>query len=207
MRTRNSAKRALVRIVLALAFCAPAVAAGPDNLTAECNACHGPGGASPYSDVPTIAGQSSKFIAKQMRGFQMWDRPCAKTQYRTGDKAGTETDKCALAGALTAEDISAVADYYGKQPFKPASQPFDAARAAAGAALHDQYCETCHAEGGKATGRGPRLAGQWKPYLRATLKYVPTGEHLVPPMMERRIVDFSAEEINQLLDYYASQQD
>jgi len=184
-----------------------AAAAEPDSLKAECESCHGPDGNSPYSDVPTIAGQSSRFIAKQLRSFQLWDRPCVKAEYRTGSKAGNHSDKCELSGALSADDIGAVAEYYGKQPFQPAQQPFDAARAAAGAALHDQYCETCHAEGGKANGRGPRLAGQWKPYLRATLKFVPTGEHLVPPMMERKIIDFSAEEINQLLDYYASQQD
>jgi sulfide dehydrogenase cytochrome subunit len=178
-----------------------------DGLRAECSSCHGPGGVSLYPDVPTIAGQSSKFLSKQLRSFQLWDRPCVKTQYRTGDQAGTHTDKCEVAGKMSSEEISAIADFYSKQPFKAAEQPFDAQRAAAGAALHDQYCETCHEQGGLANGRGPRLAGQWKPYLRATLKYVPTGEHLVPPMMERKIVDFSAEEINQLLDYYASQQD
>ena len=192
---------------LALPIATPAVAADLEGLKAQCNSCHGPNGNSPYSDVPTIAGQSSKFIAKQLRSFQLWDRPCAKTEYRAGDMAGTSADKCQISGKLSNEDIGAIADYYAKQTFQPASQPFDAARAAGGAALHDQYCETCHAEGGKANGRAPRLAGQWKPYLRATLKFVPTGEHLVPPMMERRIVDFSAEEINQLLDYYASQQD
>lgn len=207
MRKKTIAGLALAWAALILTCAAPAVAAEADNLKAECESCHGPGGNSPYSDVPIIAGQSSKFIAKQLRAFQLWDRPCVKAEYRTGDKAGTEADKCGLSGKLSADDVAAVADFFGKQPFRPADQPFDAERAASGAALHDQYCETCHAEGGKANGRGPRLAGQWKPYLRATLKFVPTGEHLVPPMMERRIVDFSAEEINQLLDYYASQQD
>ena len=207
MRTTRTAMLTFVWAALTLPFAATAVAADLEELKSQCSSCHGPGGNSPYSDVPTIAGQSSKFIAKQLRAFQMWDRPCAKTTYRAGDNAGNSADKCQIAGALSPEDINAAADYYSKQPFKPAGQPFDAARAAGGAALHDQYCETCHHEGGKANSRAPRLAGQWKPYLRATLKFVPTGEHLVPPMMERRIVDFSAEEINQLLDYYASQQD
>ena len=43
--------------------------------------------------------------------------------------------------------------------------------------------------------------------MAATIKFVPTGEHMVPPMMERRVADFSKEEITQLLNYYASQQD
>ena len=76
-----------------------------------------------------------------------------------------------------------------------------------GAALHEQYCETCHTNGGKTAGRGPRLAGQWTQYLEATLKFVPTGEHLVPPKMERTVTDFNPADIDRLMNFYASQQD
>jgi len=55
--------------------------------------------------------------------------------------------------------------------------------------------------------RGPRTAGQWVVYMRSTLKYVPTGEHQVPPMMERGLGKFSTEEIDALMNFYASQQD
>lgn len=207
MKTRTIVAAAVACLLLALPTASQLFAADLDGLKAECESCHGPGGNSPWQDVPTIAGQSSKFIAKQLRSYQLWDRPCIKSEYRAGDTSRPHTDMCQIAAGLDQEDLTALSDYYAKQPFKPAQQPFDAARAAGGAALHDQYCETCHAEGGTATARAPRLAGQWKPYLRETLKFVPTGEHLVPPMMERKIMDFSAEEINQLLDYYASRQD
>jgi cytochrome c553 len=43
--------------------------------------------------------------------------------------------------------------------------------------------------------------------MKATLKFVPTGEHMVPPMMERGIGKFSDQEIDQLMNFYASQQD
>lgn len=88
-----------------------------------------------------------------------------------------------------------------------AAQDFDAALAARGATLHQQYCENCHAEGASVAGRSPRLAGQWVPYLRKSLSYVPTGEHLVPRTMEMSITDFSAEQIDALMNFYASQQD
>jgi cytochrome c553 len=55
--------------------------------------------------------------------------------------------------------------------------------------------------------RGPRLAGQWLPYLRTSLKYVPTGEHLVPPPMESVVAGLDQQEIEAILNYYASQQD
>lgn len=201
MRTRTTAW-----IALLLLMAAPVLAADPGALQSECEDCHGPGGNSPYSDIPTIAGQTPEFISKTLRAFQMWDRPCVKTAYRGGDTSRPKTDMCKIAGKLSAGDMAALADYFSGQLFQPATQEFDAGLAAAGATIHEQYCETCHEQGGLNAGRGPRLAGQWKDYLKETLNFVPTGEHLVPPMMERKVADFTQEEISQLLDYYASQQ-
>ena len=191
---------------LLLLLTLPAMAADPAALQSECESCHGPGGNSPYPDIPTIAGQTPEFIAKTLRAFQMWDRPCIKSAYRSGDTSRPKTDMCQISGKLTPEDRTALAELYSTLPFQPAQQEFDPALATAGAALHEKHCETCHEQGGQAAARGPRLAGQWKAYLKATLKFVPTGEHLVPPMMERRVADFTPEEVSQLLDYYASQQ-
>lgn len=195
-------------LIAALLFLSsPALAADLESLKAECDACHGPNGISAHADIPIIAGQTPKFLSKTLRGFQMWDRPCVKSTYRSGDKAGQETDMCKVAGALGEEDIKALAEWYAKLPFVPAKQEFDAALVAAGESLHAEHCESCHEQGGKFPGRGPRLAGQWTEYLGATIKFVPTGEHMVPPMMERRVMDFSKEEITQLLNFYASQQE
>lgn len=193
-------------IAATMFLCGSVTAADLEALKAECSACHGPLGVSAHADVPTIAGQKPKFIAKTLRGFQLWDRPCVKNVYHTGPKQGTTTDMCQIAAGLDNEDINALAAWYGKQTFVPADQPFDPALAAAGEALHAEHCETCHEQGGRAADRGPRLAGQWTEYLASTIKFVPTGEHLVPPMMERRVADFSKQEIEQLLNYYASQQ-
>jgi len=65
---------------------------------------------------------------------------------------------------------------------------------------------SAHEQGGTADGIGPRLAGQWAPYLKHALKFVPTGEHMVPPLMERKLGEFSDEDLAALLNYYASQQ-
>ena len=194
----------LLALVLGLPGAALAIDIG--ELTTFCDDCHGPQGASANSDVPTIGGQSTEFIDDTLHSFQIWGRPCIKSLYRHGDTSRPKADMCKVAAGLSDEDITALSSYYGELPFVPARQEFDASRAAAGSALHEENCVSCHNQDGNSAGRGPRLAGQWLPYLKATLKYVPTGEHMVPPMMERGLGKFSAEEIDSLLNYYASQQ-
>lgn len=194
-------------LALFLALPGTALAAGLADLVAHCDSCHGPGGASAHGDVPTIGGQSSEFISDTMHSFQVWGRPCVKTPYRSGDTSRPKTDMCKIAGGLSEEEISALSEHYSKQAFVAADQEFDIAKAEAGAILHSERCETCHEQGGRVSARGPRLAGQWVPYMKATLKYVPTGEHMVPPMMERGIDKFSDQEIDHLMNFYASQQD
>lgn len=197
--------RCVVLAVIFL-FSEPLLASDIETLRVECEDCHGPGGNSPYPDIPSIAGQTSEFLSKTLRAYSNWDRPCVKARFRSGDTTRPKTDMCKIAGNLTPEEVAGLAGFYAAQTFQPAIQEFDAGLAVAGEAMHMEYCETCHEQGGAQAGRGPRLAGQWKTYLRATLKFVPTGEHLVPPMMERKVADFTQEDIDKLLNYYASQQ-
>jgi len=177
-----------------------------EELTAICEGCHGPAGASPYSDVPTIGGQSEKYIRGSLASFQVWGRPCVKSLYRSGDTSRPKTDMCKIAGGLSTEDIQMLGEHYSSQPWVAAPQPFDASQVEAGDALHQQHCESCHEQGGSTISVGPKLAGQWAPYLKSALKFVPSGEHMVPPLMERRLGEFSEQDIGALLNYYASQQ-
>ena len=201
----NAAREGLIALMLLLA--GPALAADLDTLKAGCDSCHGSLGVSTRPDVPIIAGQTPEFIAKTLRGFQMWDRPCVKTEYKAGERAGSRTDMCQLASALDDEQITALSDWYGAQVFVPVKQPFDPDLAAAGEPVHAKNCEKCHEQGGSLASRGPRLAGQWTEYLSTTMKFVPTGEYMCPPMMERKIAGLSKDVVAQLLNYYASQQE
>ena len=196
-------------IALAIAFALSGTAADADvsELLTQCQDCHGPGGISSYDDVPTIAGQNASFIEKTLRSYQVWGRPCIKSEYRHGDTSRPRTDMCQVAEGLTSEDIKAVSEHFASLPFKPAVQPFDAAQAERGKALHAERCELCHEQGGTIPDRGPRLAGQWLPYLRKSLNFVPTGEHLVPPAMESAVVDLGPDDVDALMNFYASQQD
>ena len=188
-----TAREGLTALILFLA--SPSFAADLDSLKADCDACHGAQGVSLQPTIPTIAGQAPEFISKTLRGYQFWDRPCIKAAYVSGPKAGTKTDMCKVASALSDEDIDSLAAWYSEQVFVPAKQAFDPALAAAGETLHAANCEKCHAQGATVPSKAPRLAGQWQEYLAATVKFVPTGEHLCPPMMERKITGFGKDEI------------
>jgi sulfide dehydrogenase cytochrome subunit len=199
--------RSYAILMLFFALSSPSAFADINELVAQCEACHGPGGVSAHGDVPTIAGQSVKFLEKALRTYQVWGRPCIKSTYRHGDKTRPKTDMCQVAEKLTGEDSKAISTHFSAQPFRAAAQEFDADLAARGAGLHEERCEQCHEQGGTVADRGPRLAGQWLPYLRTSLKFVPTGEHLVPPAMESVIAGLSQQDIEAILHYYASQQE
>jgi len=192
--------------LLAIALSGPAAAEGVDELIALCEACHGPNGASEHADVPTIAGQAPAYFDKTLRAYQIWGRPCIKSSFRYGDTDRPKTDMCQIAEGLTSEDIGALAAHFGAQPFRAAAQAFDPALAETGKGLHEALCESCHHEGGRQTSRAPRLAGQWTTYLRTALRFVPTGEHLVPPAMETTVSDLGTEDLDALMSFYASQQ-
>jgi cytochrome c553 len=177
-----------------------------DELIAQCGDCHGADGVSAHEDVPTIAGQAAPFLEKALRTYREWGRPCIKSSYRAGDTARPKTDMCRVAEGLSDEDVQALGEHYAAQPFRAAPQPFDDALAETGAALHQQYCDACHGDGAGHANRGPRLAGQWVTYLRTSMRFVPTGEHLVPPAMENTLLELDPQEIDALMHYYASQQ-
>jgi sulfide dehydrogenase cytochrome subunit len=194
-------------LAMTLALSGPAVGTDISELLAQCQDCHGPGGVSAHGDVPTIAGQNASFISKTLRSYQVWGRPCIKSEFRYGDTTRPRKDMCQVAEGLTGEEITALGAHFTAQPFKAAAQAFDAGLAERGAALHAEHCEQCHEQGGTVPDRGPILAGQWTPYLRKSLKFVPTGEHLVPPAMESVISGLGPDDIDALMNFYASQQD
>jgi len=193
-------------LILTFTLQSTVLAADPAQTSKVCDGCHGPQGVSTDKDVPTIAGQSPEFLAGALDSFQAWGRPCRKSAYRHGDTSRPATTMCEIAAGLSGDDIQALADYYGQQTFVAAEQDFDAARATAGEALYPQ-CESCHPQGGKVSGRGPILAGQWMPYLKTAARQSLTGEHLVPPLMEKGLSEFSDEELDAVMNFFASQRD
>jgi sulfide dehydrogenase cytochrome subunit len=177
-----------------------------ETLIRECDSCHGLQGASSESDVPIIGGQGAKYIAESLALYQQWGRPCTKSAYRHGDTSRPVTTMCTIAAGLGFDEIEALGQHYAQQEFLAAKQEFDQAKASAGAVIHEKYCFSCHPDNGSTPGLGPRLAGQWADYLKSAVDQALSGEHLVPPIMEHQLLEFSDEEIDALVNLYASQQ-
>lgn len=80
-----------------------------DNLPA-CVQCHGPGGAGVGAAFPALAGQSSIYIANQLRAFKTGTRP-----------GGPMNLMKVVASKLSDADITAVADHFGGAGAAPAT--------------------------------------------------------------------------------------
>lgn len=201
--------RALFSTVLILVFCGSVYGSDLDVLIANCDACHGKSGVSSDRDIPIIAGQPSMFIRDNLIAFRANERVCTENEFRHGDTSRPATTMCKVTAALDDADIEAVSKYYESQTFVSAKQPFDESKVAAGAEVQKKgHCDMCHADGGRlSNGKVPILAGQWTPYLEATMHEIKEGTRKVPKIVKVGVQSFSEEELDALLHFYASQQD
>lgn len=183
-------------------------AAEADELAGMCYDCHGSGGLSADSDIPILAGQAYTVIEDNLLAFRAGERPCTETPFRHGDTSRAPTSMCEIAGALSDEQIAGLAEHFEALEYRPAQQAFDPSRVAAGRAVHQRGgCEACHAgEGRQTNGLACRLAGQWLPYLQRAFEQIRSGERAGPTAMTDAIRGFSDEDILNLLNFYASQQ-
>lgn len=192
-------------LLLALTL-ATAQAANVDKQIRECDACHGKDGSSTESEIPTIAGMTSKYLAEALKAFAADKRPCLDTKY-PGDPARKPHNMCDEARHLGAGEIDALAAHYASKPFGRAKQAFDAGKAAKGATVHDRYCKKCHEKGGSATSENSGiLAGQHMPYLKRTFDEYTTKKRPMTEKMEAKFSKLNDQEKDFLLHYYASQQ-
>jgi cytochrome c553 len=182
-----------------------ALAGDVESLMQGCNDCHGDQGVSQWTDVPTIAGLAEFVHADALYVYRDKERPCTDTAYRQGDTSRPETNMCAIAGQLSDDDIDGLAAAYAELPYMPAKQEFDAALAEAGKAIHDKSCDRCHSKGGTdPEDEAGMLGGQQLGYLRNTFEEYAAESRDQPEKMEEAISQLSADDIEALLNYYAS---
>lgn len=181
------------------------VAGDVESLMQGCNDCHGDQGVSQWTDVPTIAGLAEFVHADALYIYRDEERPCADSAYRQGDTSRPETNMCAIAAELSDDQIDALAAAYAELPYVPAKQEFDAALAAAGKAIHDKSCDRCHSKGGTdPEDEAGMLGGQQLGYLRKTFEDYAAEARYQPEKMQEAISQLSADDIEALLNYYAS---
>lgn len=166
----------------------------------KCAGCHGDGGVSADTAIPSIAGLSEFYHADQLYFYRDGDRTCA------GSGGDSET-MCAAAANLSDDDIDAVAAHFAEMPFVAAAQEFDAELAAAGEAIHGRDCGMCHSDGGSNPDDDAGiLAGQWSGYLGHTFAQYRAGEREMPGPMKKKIDALSDDDVKALINFYASQQ-
>ena len=190
-----------------LALSTGAAAAGLESLVEDCNGCHGDGGVSQWTDVPTIAGIDAFSQSEALFIYQEEARPCTESEYRTGDTSRPATTMCEIAAGLDDDQIEALSAHYSALEFVPAKQDFDAALAEKGAAIHKQNCSKCHSDGGSnPDDEASILAGQWMGYLEASFADYASGERDQIDEMAEKMAELSDDDVKALLHYYASQQ-
>ena len=196
-----------ILVTLAFAFGATAVAAGLDAKIELCNSCHGDDGVSQWDDMPTIAGIDAFVHSEALYIYKDEARPCETSEFRQGDTSRPATSMCQVAADLDDETIEALASHYAALPFVPAKQDFDATKAAAGAAIHEDKCSRCHSDGGSnPEDEASILAGQWMGYLRSAFEEYASGEREQLDTMKKAMDSLSAVDTEALIHYYASQQ-
>lgn len=101
-----------IALTLGLMLAGSASAQNLQELIAECESCHGPGGVSSEADVPSLAGKSAAWLREVLDQYYYYERHCPTTTYRHGDRAKTPLNMCAVANTLSEEDKQALADYF-----------------------------------------------------------------------------------------------
>ena len=122
-----------------------------------CAACHGADGNSPTPEVPSLAGQTWRYLYIQLRDFK---------EGRRSNPLMTP-----MAQPLSRDDMINVANFYAAQALKPQDFKVDEAKAKLGKAKSDEtLCTMCHLGGFMGQNEIPRVAGQKYQYIVAQLK-------------------------------------
>jgi cytochrome c553 len=122
-----------------------------------CAACHASnGGGSENGDVPAIAGQHARVIARQL------------VNYRHARRWDVRMERIADQHHLNStQDLADITGYVASMDLQPARASGDGTLVGRGADIYSRLCSTCHGPtaGGDNAQSVPRLAGQHYEYL------------------------------------------
>jgi sulfide dehydrogenase cytochrome subunit len=142
-----------------------------------------------------------------MKAYKNKERNCPETKVKSGSLKGTVTNMCLVLDNVQYDDLAAVADYFAKQKFVRAKQKFDAELAKKGKALHDDMCDTCHAQGGTDPKDDAGITGgQWMFFLRMAFDAFGSEMRPIDKKMKARLNNLSKDDIEALINYYGSEQ-
>ena len=203
---RHSQRLSLVLLATVGLPVALALAAADAKLVATCDDCHGANGVTGSQQIPTLAGVSAPVQSDSLRAYRARTRACPKYSERRGNKLH-EGDMCSAARDLADAAIADLAAHYAQQAYVATRQDVDAAKSAAGRALHDRHCEKCHSGGGRnAAEDAGILAGQPLGWLKFCLAAFKRGESAQPKKMKDALARLSEADLEALAHYYAGGQ-
>ncbi len=169
----------------------------------ECEACHGPGGVSQNTNIPSIAGLPEFNFVDQMLKYSE-GRPGATIKHVYGDTSKSG-DMVTIVKGLSEAEVEELAAHYSQMDFVRAKQSFDTAKAEKGKMIHEKNCSGCHVDGGSdPVDETSILAGQHKGYLLTTLQQFHSGKRSVDKKMDDAIKALSGDDLVALSEYYAS---
>jgi len=127
-----------------------------------CASCHGEGGRSDNASQPSLAGQTSQYIQRQLKDFR------SQARSETSQKAYM----WGISALLDDATIAGLADYYEAQAPRRGI-PGNAKLVAEGRRIFEQglplrgvrACNECHGDHAEGQTGFPRLAGQYAEYL------------------------------------------
>ncbi len=188
----------IVVMCVSLAVSADGNADKGKDLVAVCAACHGPDGNSPAGSFPSIAGQNTGYLVKQLNDIKSGVRAAP---LMTG-----------LLDAYSDQDIKDIAAFYEGQTVKGGAAKLELAELGesiyrAGIKRKDiAACSSCHSPNGRGNGPAsfPALAGQWPEYTETQLKAFRSGDRTNDgdsKMMQISAMDLSDSEISAVSSY------
>jgi len=160
---------------------------------AMCKDCHGEDGRGNETDIPIIAGIPALVQEDALFEYIDGERNC-----------GNKPLMCKIVSRLTEEQVTELAEHYAAMPYQAAGEDFDAALADAGKAIHMENCAICHGKDDPGDGEASILHGQKKDYLRYALHQYAAGERKQLEAMQGKTSALSSDDIEALLNYYAS---
>ncbi|HID81489.1 MAG TPA: c-type cytochrome [Chromatiales bacterium] len=165
----------------------------PEMLSNTCAGCHGTNGASAAGPMPIIGGMSKRYLSQTLKDYKSGKRP--------------STIMGRIARGYSDLELEAIASFMASQPWVKAKVKTNGKMVKEGAKLHAKQCETCHENNGANTGELPKLSGQYPDYLFGQLRLFHEigGSLPQPTQMRKRIQKLSAEELDALSHFYASQ--
>src|SRR5579859_5920179 len=145
-----------------------------------CGTCHGVNGRSVSPTFPNLAAQQAPYIEAQLKAFKDQSRADPDAQaYMWG-----------MASQLSDAMISALADYFSKQPAPPPGKSAGPAMIARGRQVFEEGvparqippCASCHGAHAEGMATFPRLAGQHAPYLLKQILVIQNALRNAPVM-------------------------